>query len=586
LSNGIITSDEDFKYIQHISYRCRYTKSRKASQTSLKIYGIDTESYSNGNCFLICTSLGDSYTLSDVPRCFFSRRYRGCNFVAYNLKYDEGALLQFLPLQNLRELRERGRTVFSDYIITIIPRKMVSIRKGSHTVHFYDMYNFYLGSLDYNAKLYLGETKDDMETKTFSEEFVSDNYDRIVSYCIKDAILCEKLGNLLIKKLESFGIYPRKLYSIAYVSYQYFSTKCNYVTVKRFWDEDKKLLDFALQSYNGGKFEVTTKGMDHYYEYDIVSAYPYEIMKLVDITNARIIWNKSYRKFSDYGFLKVRMKIPMKTFSPVAVKKGTLNCYPAGYIEKVITKTEYEYLIRYNTDITIIEAVWIVCDKKVFPYKKEILNMVAKKQEAKEKGNKLDYHTLKILLNSLYGKFVQLIDQKGYKQASTCWNPIYASVITANVRTRVSEYQQKYREIVAVHTDSIISTKKLDIENKVELGNMIYECDGAGVILGSGIYQIGEKVRFRGFNLSKNLFDLLESKTKSISMESIRPYTWREVIFHNWEKSKINCFTNIEKRLKIDFDCKRLWIDDWHSFREVKEHKVSSLPLFCTRLGV
>jgi len=572
--------------IKDIVYNFRFNNSKKIHSKSISVVGIDTEAFSDGKCFMVATSLGDVFSYNQIPNIFFNRRYRGCNFVAYNLKYDEGALLQFLPADNLRELWETGKTKYQDYVVKCIPTKLLSIRKSKNTVHIYDMYNFYMGSLDYNAKKYLNKEKIDIETKTFTKEYVNDNWDKIGEYCVQDAILVQELAELLIKKFEGFGIFPQKLFSTAYISYQYFKSKCNYIVVKRFWDEDQKLLDYALQSYNGGKFEVTEKGIDNYYEYDIVSAYPAEIANLVDITHARIVWSKQYRRYATYGFIRVKMKIPVGVFSPVAVKSRDLNIYPCGLIEKIITKTEYDYLITQKVDITIIDAVYLHCDYKKYPYRQEVEKLVEMKSKMKEEGKVLDYHTIKIFLNSLYGKFCQLIKKGNKYHASNCWNPIYASIITANVRTIISNFQSQYQDIVAVHTDSIISKKELNIKNTGMLGDMIYETNGAGVILGAGIYQVGEKNKFRGFSTGNKLMETIDVEGKSIDIEKIRPYTWREVAFHGWTKDLINRFTTLNRKLSVDFDRKRIWLNDWQDFREVKYRKVLSLPIVATRLGV
>jgi len=573
-------------HISNIKYNCANYISNKYKQQSIEVIGIDTEAYEDGRCFMIATSNWHFWSMDEFPDCLWTREYRGKNFVAYNLKYDEGALLQFLPREPLEELRSEGRTKYLDYVITIIPRKCLTIRKGKNTATFYDMYNFYMGSLDYNAKKYLGEQKDDIETKKFSEEYVDQNYCSIALYCIQDAILVQKLGELLIHKFESLGVYPRKLYSTAYISYQYFRQNTKYVTVKRFWDTDKKLLEFALRSYNGGKFEVTQKGCDYYYEYDIVSAYPYEIANLIDITYSRVIWDQKYHKYARYGFLHVKMKIPVEVYSPVAIQTTGVNIYPVGEIEKIITMTEYEYLIAQGADITIIEAVWLHVDKSFKPYQKEIIKLAEMKHNFKRENNELDYHTVKIIMNSLYGKFCQLIDMGDYAKASACWNPIYAAVITANVRTKISEYQQKYPHVVAVHTDSIITTKPLELSKEGQLGDMVYELEGDGVILGSGMYQIGKKNKTRGFHLKNDLVDLVRDGKKYITIEEIRPYSWREVIFHNWEIDRINRFETVVKRLDVNFDKKRMWLKDWKKFDEVIGRKVQSLPRVATRYGV
>jgi hypothetical protein len=200
------------------------------------------------------------------------------------------------------------------------------------------------------------------------------------------------------------------------------------------------------------------------------------------------------------------------------------------------------------------------------------------KNKFKRENKKLDYHTIKIFLNSRYGKMVQLIDKKEYWLAGSSWNPIYASVITANCRVRISEMQQKYKSVIAVHTDSIISTEKLPFEDKGNLGDMLFEIEGEGVVLGSGIYQIGSKSKFRGFNSKKKLLDILPDKGKELHIEVERPYSWREVAHRNMDLTMINRFSNIPRDMNLNFDIKRIWLDDYKDFSEVRERVVDSVP--------
>lgn len=573
------TGSKNHVRISDVVYNYTHINNSRKKTTSIKVIGIDTEADDKGRCFLIATSEFDFWEPHETFTKFFSRRYRGCNFVSYNLKYDEGAILQVLDMESLEELRIEGKCEFEGYVIKSIPSKMLSVRRGKNTVHIYDMYNFYGGSLNYNAKKYLGEEKEDIDTKTFTSDIIKRRYCEIAWYCIKDAVLVEKLGNLIISKFEKFGVYPQKLYSTAYISYQYFQKSCNYITVKRFWEEDKKLIQYAMYSYNGGKFEVTEKGTGHYYEYDIVSAYPYEIANLIDISNSRVVWSNKYRRFATYGFIYCKMKIPDNVYSPVPIKYGTVNIYPTGEIETYITKSEYEYLINQGVDITIINAVWMHIDKKIYPYKKEIEKLVRMKQNIDKEKDALDYHTIKIFLNSLYGKMVQLIKMKKNYIASNCWNPIYASIITANCRLKVTSMQQMFPDIIAVHTDSLISKSELPIECGRNLGQWDFEVSGQGYIVGSGIYQIGDKTKFRGFRMKNSLIELMNCRKKYIELESVRPYTWKEVVFHNWEKEMINRFSKVEKKLNINFDKKRIWLNDYKYFNEIFLRNVESLPL-------
>ena len=485
-------------------------------------------------------------------------------------------------MKQMEALRLVGKVKYKEYIISVIANKCLTVKRKTHSIHIYDMYNFYQGSLNYNAEKYLGKKKIDIETKDFTKIYVINHWKELCAYCVQDAILVKELAELLISKFEGFGVYPKKLFSTAYVSYQFFRQTCNYVTVKRFWEKDRKLLDYAMRSYEGGKFEVTERGTGYYYEYDIVSAYPYEIANLVDLSKARVQWSKKYERSATYGFIDVRMKISRDFHSPIVVKSKMVNTFPIGYIQRIITKKEYEYLITHNIDVTIMNACWIYCQTSVKPYSKAINYLIQKKNEYKSNKTGLEYHTTKILMNSLYGKFWQTIKKGDRYEASSCWNPIYASIITANTRIKISDYQNKHPSIIAVHTDSIISKKRLNIPKNGSLGEMVYDCEGDGVMVGCGVFQIGNVVKFRGFNLNVNFNELFDTKKDVIKIDERRVYTWREITFHGWDKDMINRFVSLEKELYVNFDVKRYWLTEYKSFRDILKYNSKSLPLFNT----
>jgi len=566
--------------IDKVKYFASKYRRRTEHKTSLEVYGIDTEADTTGVCFMICTSEGDTWSPAEFPDCLFTRRYRGKNFVAYNLKYDAGALLQGLSFKDLKTLQTTDQVTVGLYTYKIIANKLLSIRKGKNTVHIYDIASFFKTSLNVAAKKFINKEKLDIDTTQFTERYINKHWEYISQYCIKDALLTKHLAEALIKMFESFGVYPRKLYSVAYVAYQYFSNKCPYVHVRRYWDNYREVLDFAMKSYNGGKFEVTEKGTGYYYEYDLVSAYPYEISNLVDIRDARIVESKDYRQDAVYAFLDCSIQIPFHIYSPVALKKRQLNFYPVGEYRKVITKTEYEYLIEQGCDITIRKGYWLHKTYLTYPYRDEIRRLARLKGKYKKSGKKMEYYVVKIFQNSFYGKFVQLIYKDGFYKAGASWNPIYGSVITANCRVRMSQLQQEHPEIVAVHTDSIISTAKLDYGLSDSLGDLSYEVEGEGVILGSGIYQIGHKSRFRGFNTTKPLLDMLPKRGKKLNMTKKRPYSWREVAHRGLALTDINRFDDMPRALNLNFDSKRIWLDDYNSYGEVLKRNVESVPWY------
>jgi hypothetical protein len=566
------------KRIELVVYTPARCITKSDTQKSLDVIGIDTEALSTGRCFMICTSERDIIDPAHFPQALFNRQYIGRKFVAYNLKYENGAFVQALPKYKLKELQLHGKTEYNGFRYRVIGDKCLIITRGKNSITFYDIAKFYEMKLDNAAYLYLHRRKIEIGSKTFTPENVKHNFSKIAKYCIRDAELARDLTTNIVASFEKLDIYPKKLYSPAYISWEYVKQRCKWINVKRWWYGRRELLDYAMQSYNGGKFEVTQKGSGYYYEYDIVSAYPYEISNLVDISDARLEQSKNYIQDATYGFLKCRIIIPYNVHSPVALKKKNLNYYPVGEYEKVITKGEYDYLIKYGADIEIIKGLWLYVDKVEYPYRAAILELMKLKDKYKHEKNLSMYNLTKRILNSIYGKLVQLIWTGKYYRAGSSWNPIFGSIITSNVRIRVSELQQRYDSIKAVHTDSVISTTPLPYATKGSLGDMVLEDEGNGIILGSGIYQICIKTKLRGFNSPKTLKQLMPSHGTVIPISSVRPYSWKEVIHLGLDKDKINRFMSRTRNANLNFDTKRIWLNDYHDMSEVLQRNVESLP--------
>ncbi len=555
------------------------TKERSYKLKSSIFIGIDTEAYQNGKCFMICTSLGDIFTPVEFPHCLFTRKYRNKYFVSYNLKYEISAFMQILTKAQLKELQQTDKVKYNEYTFKVIGHKCLKIIKGRNNITFFDAHNFFKTSLQKASNTYLGESKLESPVTKYTKKYVSKHWVDIAKYCIQDAVLCARLIEKMILTFESYGLYVTKLFSVAYISCQYFQRTCKHVSLKYIWEYDRKVIDYGLQSYYGGKFEVSRKGPGYYYSYDIVSAYPYEISRLIDITNSYIEYSKKFDDRAVYAFMKVKVKIAMNLFTTIPIKKDGVNKFMCGEFTCFITKNEYIYLTSIGVDITIIESCNIYVNEKIFPYKKQIKKLMKMKSKYKKLGDKINYNNVKILLNSFYGKFVQLVKSGDNYKASTVWNILYASVITANTRIKIVELQNLHPEVVAVHTDSVISTKKLDFNKNDILGNMSYEKEGNGIILGSGIYQIGDSVKMRGFDTNLNLIKLCDTKKSTIKITNVKVYTWREVAHRSMDLDYINKFEDFTKEINIRFDRKRFWLGDYKTFSEVLVRNVESLPL-------
>jgi len=568
---------EDFDFSK-IRYNYRPIRKPKTYR-NIKAIGIDSEADREGNTFLWCLSTGESYKPNELIPALFNRKHRGGVYVTYNLKYEQSAILQNLPFEALQLLRHKGSVDWQGYRYKVVGYKHMSISRGKNAVQFWDMYPFYETSLAVASRTYTNIKKLDLDVTLFTPEYIAQHLDTIKDYCIRDAKITVSLFYHLIEQCAKLDVQPTTFYSIATISYKYVREHTDYVTVKHLWDNDRDVLEAACKAYSGGKFEVTTRGRGYFYEYDINSAYPYEIANLRDISRVRIVRDKQYHKGATYAFLYVDCWIPENVAHPIAFKRKTVNIYPIGRLKRWITKREYEYLVALpKVSVKIIKAISLYSKNKKYPYRAIINKMFKVKALAKASGDKGLYFLIKKMTNSIYGKQIQLVRRNGRIEASTCWNPVYGAIITANVRIRIAELQQRYPEIIAVHTDSVISTKPLPLEVSTKLGGWSVEESGLGVMLGSGVYQIGDKVRFRGFPLRDSLIDMLTRSPPEINIPTNRVISWRQAVANGWDTSLINLFVDVDKHLNINFDTKRMWLGDWVDGDDALNTVIESMP--------
>ena len=545
----------------------------------MEVVGIDTEADETGQPFMFALSIGDgeAYQMCDFLEVVFHRRFRGVRFVFYNMSYDEGHFLRVIPMEGLDELRETGRTYHEGYTYHSIPRKELRITKGKKTVSFYDIAQFYAPlNLDKAGQKYLGEGKIDIGSKTLTSHDVSTRWAELAAYCIQDARLTARLAegfiDILIKEL---GIFPRKLYSCGYIAGLHFARACNIIDINRYWQHHRELVEYACAAYSGGKFEVYQRGYGYFYLYDINSAYPSEIRNLQDISEAKVIHSPKYHKKATYGFIKGVLNIGYN-FSTVAVKNGksTTNDYPNGYFTKTITKAEYEYIIEKGGEVKIIDAYWLYCPE-VYPYREEVDRIYALKAELKVKGgDDMRYNLVKKLLNSFYGKFMQITEKHRvngtpYYEAGYLFNPMYAAVITANTRIKICKTCDMHPEnVVAVLTDCVITTRALHTNGlrlDKEMGGWDLQVEGDGVMVGSGVYQIGSLTHFQGCKAVDNLISIINAKPHKTKIEVPQTIVqvWRLSASQHKTTDEINRFVETHKVLDLHQDKGRIWNGKW-----------------------
>jgi hypothetical protein len=294
-----------------------------------------------------------------------------------------------------------------------------------------------------------------------------------------------------------------------------------------------------------------------------------------------------------YGFLRVRIDVgDPAVHLPCGIFRK-LRIYPIGTYYLTITKQEYDYIVdelkNPKVSVEILDAEWIVAFRTSYPYR-DIMHEVYKQKTYWKSRDRFRSHNYKTIANGFYGKMSQCIaDGKGHYIAGIGWNPVYASVITANTRIAVTRLQNLLgSDCYAVHTDSVICKKPIPARFiGKELGDFEEVEKGDGILVACGIYEINGQFSLKGFSKKcnrcrgagkyrgekcpscsgsgkqsiRNLLEENRGKNK-IELKSLHVESWIQAMAQNHEVHGINLFSDVPKILKLNCDTKRVWVND------------------------
>jgi hypothetical protein len=567
--------------------------------------GLDTETL-EGYAKLICDSEGNYKMIESfddilyfLTRTHFRNKYNWF----YNIQFDFESIIKYLDYAQLLELyAERKIQYDENYSIEYIPKKYFAIKsKSNMNYYFYDLYNFLDTSLNKASKKFLHDEKLDIvdaKQLNISAKYWKGNEKNIIKYCLKDALLTKNLADYFWGIIyEKLNFYPKTPMSKGKLSEEYFLHTCNIPVINRISD---KVVACAYESFYGGHFEILKRGyFDKVITYDIHSAYPFQIAKQIDYSKGT--WEKVDKLNPDChtGFYKCLINCLETNFSPFKQKIGGsagLNIYPNGTFKQFLTKEEIEfYGARFeNSDIKIEFGYEFTPKEIIYPFKTEIERLYAWKEKETDADIK---YCVKILLNSLYGKFIQVSGD--YNQTGKLFNPIYASKITAGTRIKILDLAlQDPENIISFSTDSVTSMKKLKIPKDSGLGDFGLDFEGEGVLVMSDVYNMWNydtkkvKTKLRGFTLATSrdidakevyLKDILAGMTNNTVYEYFteRPYHLGECITHRLKRSisDLNKFGKVKKSIDVNGDSKRIWDKSFKNGKECLEEYHSSLPI-------
>ena len=561
----------------------------KETITRNNFLGFDTETY-KGKCKLLANSDGMyvyNPTFDDCIELLWYKASQSYYRSFWNIDFDISAILKLWnDLEKIDDLIHGIPVQYKDYLFLYLRPKMFKISKGHKSIFFTDLFNIFKLSLNKASEAYLKDSKiDTIDGNLLNTDLTYwiKNLKDIIKYCIKDCKLTADLGNFILNQTLDAGLpTPRFFTSHASFSKQYFRLKAQIPSIKYI---PLNILDIAYSTYYGGRFEIFKRGyFDDLYCYDINSAYPYSIKHLPSFKYGT--WEKvdTASKSEIFGFYKVLLDIPQAYISAFPIKHKGLVIFPSGIFETWITWYELdllkEFVVIFHYGYEYYET-----KREYYPFYKHIELLFKKKAENKN-SNEVFYMLYKIVMNALYGCFIERHKRPdGITYAGILFNPVYATNITAHTRWQLLKEVKKkdWKHIIAFHTDSIITDKPLNylnISDKIGAWNLEY--NDAGVILMTGVYQIGSKVRRRGFS-SKDMdwFELLKKNghNDKIVIPKIHVVKVAEALRRWHSLDKVNIFIQEYKKLNINSDKKRNWNRDFVDCNDVLNSNISSKTL-------
>jgi len=565
-----------------------------------KVLAYDTETY-KGTCKLIARNEGRikhilNPTFDDCIHFLF---YLADNPNTYrfffNIDFDISAILKLWNNIEQIEHLKNGITIFyKEFSLKWIKGRMFIIKhiKRKKSVIFTDIFNFFRIGLNEIAEKYLKDkVKDKIDGNLLntSLDYWKNNEKSIINYCINDCILTRDIGKLLIDTIIKCKLpLPRYLVSSASLSKQYFRLNSYIPNISCV---PEIIQQIAYDSYFGGRFEMFKRGFfNSLYLYDIVSQYPYFIRNLPNLRDG--MWKKTMTipKEQCLGYFLVKIEIPYDYKIPtIPIHHNGVNKFPVGTMNKWLTWFDIDLIREYIVEV-YDGYVFFPTHRNFKPFVKEIDFLFENKSRVK--GNsEIEYNLYKLCMNALYGCFIEShknydIDGNYELNAGIMFNSVYASQITAFGRWSVIKDipKENYDNIIAIHTDSIISNIPLDdflIIGK-ELGQWNLEKEGKGIVLNTGMYQISNMVKTRGipkkfignwlrFCLKNEIY-----KRKTFLIPHMRKLS--EGLVRDKSLINVNTIINEKKSVNCNSDSKRDWLYRFRSFQEVLDTQIDSYP--------
>lgn len=477
-------------------------KATRQSQNTKEIYGFDIETYDKNKKFY-CGSVSSKkgtetfFSKNDIIRHFKEKRFQNSIIAASNLSFDFFGT--FFNNDDVRHFNILFRGSDLIYAKTYIKNREFCryFKNNARPLWFIDTMNYAKLSVTNLGKiLNLPKLKKPSCIGRLPKNKAEKK--EIVTYNRRDSEISREALEFLYNSFHSLGATPKlTIASTAMSLYKNRFLKDAYFLHRR------ELLEDLFKGYHGGRVEAVSRGFIRSYNYgDINSLYPSVMLgEFPDPNSVRISYKNDTSfiyNFEGSSLIKIHCPIMKYPLLPAVIPFGDSFKLIFGYgvMEGWYNHNEIRKAVSLGYTIMKVKKT-IYYKETCFPFDNYVKELYSLRLQYKKEGNPMQL-VVKLLLNSLYGKFCQRYDNKDnwiplpdkieeinklniierrnnyvrIKQETPprpfCI-PIWGSYITSKARLRLYELIQLYNPIY-YDTDSIITDNS--IENSTQIGRL------------------------------------------------------------------------------------------------------------------
>ena len=414
--------------------------------------------------------------------------------------YDMEMILRDLPMHKMREIKQFGFCRWEGYRIEFRKTKWLAVSRPNElgrpiVCKIWDVWSFFSTSFVVALREYIGDSD---EVKFIAEQkanrglFTADdlNTGLINQYMSAELRQMKTLMDTLRERLYNADMRITNWHgpgAIATYTMTQRGVKASMAIIP------EQVAETTRFAYAGGRFELFKLGYHHdkVHSYDIRSAYPSAIRHLPNLTTGTWEYVRNPKTVAEFGVYKIRYTHPnLMTTRPMPFyyRDKNASVHFPNVVEGWYWSPEAAMAKHFNNEAEIVEGwVYHQTDERPFSWIEDTYNLRA---QWKKEGNPSQI-ALKLLMNSMYGKFAQRVGYKG--KESPTWHQLeWAGFITSHCRAKLFQGMVEAHSkgsLIAVETDGIFSTEPLETLTLGEnLGEWEHEEYDALIYLQSGFY--------------------------------------------------------------------------------------------------